>query len=96
MLPDNAILIARNLGPAELLEYDRTKLKGLLLEEGSSASHAAMSIALAGVSAACSTIRSYGSIAACPGPGVSTISMRDNVGAVAVSVSVIQPRPVPI
>ena len=41
-LPDNAILIARNLGPADLLEYDRTKLKGLLLEEGSSASHAAI------------------------------------------------------
>jgi phosphotransferase system enzyme I (PtsP) len=39
-LPDNAILIARNLGPADLLEYDRTKLRGLLLEEGSSASHA--------------------------------------------------------
>jgi phosphotransferase system enzyme I (PtsP) len=41
-LPDNAILIARNLGPADLLEYDRTKLKGLLLEEGSPASHAAI------------------------------------------------------
>ncbi|MBA3810679.1 MAG: phosphoenolpyruvate--protein phosphotransferase [Caulobacteraceae bacterium] len=41
-LPDDAILIARNLGPADLLEYDRTKLKGLLLEEGSSASHAAI------------------------------------------------------
>jgi phosphotransferase system enzyme I (PtsP) len=40
MLPDNAILIARNLGPADLLEYDRSKLRGLLLEEGSSASHA--------------------------------------------------------
>ena len=40
VLPDNAILIARNLGPADLLEYDRTKLRGLLLEEGSSASHA--------------------------------------------------------
>jgi phosphotransferase system enzyme I (PtsP) len=39
-LPDNAILIARNLGPADLLEYDRVKLRGLLLEEGSSASHA--------------------------------------------------------
>ena len=39
-LPDNAVLIARNLGPADLLEYDRTKLRGLLLEEGSSASHA--------------------------------------------------------
>ena len=41
-LPDNAILIARNLGPADLLEYDRKKLRGLLLEEGSSASHAAI------------------------------------------------------
>ncbi len=41
-LPDGAILIARNLGPADLLEYDRTKLKGLLLEEGSAASHAAI------------------------------------------------------
>ncbi|WP_269715993.1 phosphoenolpyruvate--protein phosphotransferase [Caulobacter sp. NIBR2454] len=41
-LPENAVLIARNLGPADLLEYDRTKLKGLLLEEGSSASHAAI------------------------------------------------------
>jgi phosphotransferase system enzyme I (PtsP) len=41
-LPDNAIVIARNLGPADLLEYDRTKLRGLLLEEGSSASHAAI------------------------------------------------------
>jgi phosphotransferase system enzyme I (PtsP) len=41
-LPENAILIARNLGPADLLEYDRTRLKGILLEEGSSASHAAI------------------------------------------------------
>jgi len=41
-LPADAILIARNLGPADLLEYDRTRLKGLLLEEGSPASHAAI------------------------------------------------------
>ena len=41
-LPDNAILIARNLGPADLLAYDRRKLRGLLLEEGSAASHAAI------------------------------------------------------
>src|SRR5665213_1503491 len=41
-LPDNAVLIARNLGPADLLEYDRRKLRGVLLEEGSSASHAAI------------------------------------------------------
>ncbi len=41
-LPEGAILIARNLGPADLLEYDRKNLKGLLLEEGSAASHAAI------------------------------------------------------
>ncbi len=41
-LPEEAILVARNIGPADLLEYDRTRLKGLLLEEGSPASHAAI------------------------------------------------------
>lgn len=41
-LPENAILVARNLGPADLLEYDRRRLKGILLEEGSNASHAAI------------------------------------------------------
>ena len=38
-LPHDAILIARNLGPAELLEYDRRKLKGVILEEGSLTAH---------------------------------------------------------
>jgi phosphotransferase system enzyme I (PtsP) len=33
------VLIARNLGPAELLEYDRRRLKAVLLEEGSLTSH---------------------------------------------------------
>ena len=41
-LPHDAILIARNLGPADLLEYDRARLRGVLLEDGSSASHAAI------------------------------------------------------
>ncbi|MCR9268335.1 MAG: PEP-utilizing enzyme, partial [Alphaproteobacteria bacterium] len=41
-LPDNAIIIARNIGPAELLEFDREKLKGIALEEGSASSHAAI------------------------------------------------------
>ena len=40
-MPDNPILIARNIGPGELLEYGR-KLKGLVLEEGSVGSHAAI------------------------------------------------------
>jgi phosphotransferase system enzyme I (PtsP) len=38
-LPPETILIARNLGPAELLEYDRRKLKGVILEEGSLTAH---------------------------------------------------------
>lgn len=41
-LPDDAILVARNLGPADLLEYPRNRIRGLLLEEGSAASHAAI------------------------------------------------------
>jgi len=38
-LRHDSILIARNLGPAELLEYDRRRLKGVVLEEGSLTSH---------------------------------------------------------
>ncbi len=40
-MPENPILVARNIGPAELLEYGR-KLKGVVLEEGSVGSHAAI------------------------------------------------------
>lgn len=35
----DTILVARNLGPAELLEYDRRRLKGVVLEEGSLTAH---------------------------------------------------------
>ena len=38
-LPDNAILVARSMGPAALLDYDRKKLRGLVLEEGGPTSH---------------------------------------------------------
>jgi phosphotransferase system enzyme I (PtsP) len=38
-LAHDAVLIARNLGPADLLEYDRRRLKAVLLEEGSLTSH---------------------------------------------------------
>ncbi len=38
-LRHDSILIARNLGPAELLEYDRRRLKGVILEEGSLTAH---------------------------------------------------------
>ncbi|MBX9739613.1 MAG: phosphoenolpyruvate--protein phosphotransferase [Beijerinckiaceae bacterium] len=41
-MPDNAILVARNMGPAALLDYDRKKLRGLVLEEGGPSSHVAI------------------------------------------------------
>ncbi len=41
-LPDNAILVARTMGPAALLDYDRKKLRGLVLEEGGASSHVAI------------------------------------------------------
>lgn len=40
-MPADPILIARNIGPAELLDYGRS-LKGIVLEEGSVGSHAAI------------------------------------------------------
>lgn len=41
-LPDDMIVIARDMGPAELLDYDRTRLRGVVLEEGSALSHVAI------------------------------------------------------
>ncbi|WP_373503561.1 phosphoenolpyruvate--protein phosphotransferase [Aestuariivirga sp.] len=41
-LPANAIVVARNMGPAELLDYDRSKLRGVVLEEGGRTSHVAI------------------------------------------------------
>lgn len=38
-LKKDSILIARNLGPAELLEYDKRRLRGVVLEEGSLTAH---------------------------------------------------------
>ena len=38
-IPEDTILIARSMGPAELLDYDAGRLKGLVLEEGSATSH---------------------------------------------------------
>jgi len=40
--PEHIILVARNMGPAELLDYDHTRLRGLVLEEGSATSHVAI------------------------------------------------------
>jgi phosphotransferase system enzyme I (PtsP) len=40
-MPEDPILVARTIGPGELLEYGR-KLKGVVLEQGSVGSHAAI------------------------------------------------------
>lgn len=41
-MPRDAILIARDLGPAELLDYGADRLKGVVLEEGGATAHAAI------------------------------------------------------
>jgi phosphotransferase system enzyme I (PtsP) len=41
-LPPNAVLIARGMGPAELLDYGRDKLVALVLEEAAATSHVAI------------------------------------------------------
>lgn len=38
-LSEDSIIIARTMGPAELLEYNRKYLRGLILEEGSPTAH---------------------------------------------------------
>ena len=52
-LPRDAIIVARSMGAAELLDYPRDKLRGLVLEEGALTSHVvivarAMGIPVAG------------------------------------------------
>ncbi len=41
-LPDAVVLLARNMGPAELLDYEPRRLRALLLEEGSATAHVAI------------------------------------------------------
>lgn len=41
-ISENAIIFARDLGPAELLDYDRDKLVGIVLEDGAPSSHTAI------------------------------------------------------
>src|ERR1700756_676351 len=50
-LPENAILVARAMGPAALLDYDRKRLRGLVLEEGGPQSHVAIVARALGIAA---------------------------------------------
>jgi len=38
-LPDDVVVVARSVGPAELLDYDPARLRGLIMERGSATSH---------------------------------------------------------
>jgi phosphotransferase system enzyme I (PtsP) len=50
-LPPDVILVARTMGPAELLDYDRSRLRGLVVEDGSSQSHVAVVAKALGIAA---------------------------------------------
>lgn len=41
-LPEEFVLVARSLGPAELLDYDRRRLRAVVMEEGSPTAHVAI------------------------------------------------------
>lgn len=41
-LPDDVVLVARTIGPAELLDYDQKRLRALVMEDGSTTSHVAI------------------------------------------------------
>ncbi len=41
-LPENVVLLARNMGPAELLDYEPSRVRALVLEEGSPTAHVAI------------------------------------------------------
>lgn len=41
-LPENSIVVGRSMGPTELLDYDRKRLRGLVLEEGTATMHVAI------------------------------------------------------
>ncbi len=50
-MPPDTILVARTMGPAELIDYDRTKLRGLVIEDGTGQSHVAIVAKALGIAA---------------------------------------------
>ncbi|MCC6982406.1 MAG: phosphoenolpyruvate--protein phosphotransferase [Bauldia sp.] len=50
-LPADAIIVARNMGAADLLDYDRERVKGLVLEEGGQTSHVTIVAKALGIAA---------------------------------------------
>ncbi len=50
-IPPDAIIVARNMGAADLLDYDRERVKGLVLEEGAATSHVTIVAKALGIAA---------------------------------------------
>lgn len=50
-LPHDTILVARAMGPADLLDYDRSRLRGLVIEDSGGASHVAIVAKALGIAA---------------------------------------------
>jgi phosphotransferase system, enzyme I, PtsP len=50
-LPPDTVLVARTMGAAELLDYDRSRLRGLIIEDGSGQSHVAIVARALGIAA---------------------------------------------
>ena len=50
-LPHDTILVARSMGPADLLDYDRSRLRGLVIEETGGQSHVAIVAKALGIAA---------------------------------------------
>src|ERR1700745_3901285 len=59
-LPENAILVARSMGPAALLDYDRKRLRGLVLQEGGPTSHVTIVARALGIPAVGDIVNSTG------------------------------------
>lgn len=84
-LPKNTILTARSLGPAELLDYDISKIKGILLEEGSQTMHVvivarALNIPIvSGLKDVCQIVMPGDVIALDAGAGIAYLNPSDDV-----------------
>jgi phosphotransferase system enzyme I (PtsP) len=50
-LPHDTVLVARTMGPADLLDYDRSRLRGLVIEESGGQSHVAIVAKALGIAA---------------------------------------------
>lgn len=50
-LPNDAVIVARHMGPAELIDYDSSKIRALIVEDASAQSHVAIVAKALGIAA---------------------------------------------